>query len=107
MEKIEVQGATVDFFKSIEDGLTTYTFDTSKCGPPDPMVNAMLGLQLLDDKSQLVMINHHSPGGLFPKIQAEFDYVQHTSEDGQLKIVFTRKANAKASTDFSQNSCNG
>ena len=51
MEKIEVAGSSVDFFKSIEDGLTTYHFDTSKCGPPEPMVNAMVGLQLLDENS--------------------------------------------------------
>lgn len=107
MEKIEVSGATVDFFKSIENGLTTYTFDTSKCGPPDPMVNAMLGLQLLDDKSQLVMINHHSPGGLYPKIQAEFDYEIGATEDGEIKITFTKKAGVENSTDFTQNSCNG
>lgn len=107
MEKIEVLGATVDFFKSIENGLTTYQFDTSKCGPPDPMVNAMLGLQLLDENSQLVMINHQSPGGLYPKVQAEFDYDISPIEDGKLKITFTKKVGAENSTDFTQNSCNG
>ena len=107
MEKIEVLGSTVDFFKSIEDGLTTYQFDTSKCGPPDPMVNAMAGLQLLDDKSQLVMINHQSPGGLYPKVEAEFDYDIGKTEDGKVKITFTRKNGVENSTDFTQNTCNG
>ena len=107
MEKIEVLGSTVDFFKSIENGLTTYQFDTSKCGPPDPMVNAMAGLQLLDNNSQLIMINHQSPGGLYPKIEAEFDYEISKTKNGEIKIIFTRKSGVQNSTDFTQNSCNG
>lgn len=107
MEKIEVLGATVDFFKSIENGLTTYQFDTSRCGPPEPMVNAMAGLQLLDKDSQLVMINHQSPGGLFPKIESEFNYESSTLEDGKAKVVFTRKDGAQNTTDFTQNKCSG
>ena len=69
-EQIQAMGSSVDFFKTIENGLSTYYFDTSKSGPPAPMVNAMAGLQLLDENSKLVMINHKNPGGLFPKIQA-------------------------------------
>ncbi len=107
MEKIEVLGSTVDFFKKVEDGLTTYQFDTSKCGPPDPMVNAMAGLQLLDENSQLVMINHKSPGGLFPKVEQEFDFVEDTLDDGRARVIFTKKSGATNSTDFSQNSCGG
>ena len=107
MEKIEVLGATVDFFKEVQDGLTTYSFDTSRCGPPEPMVNAMAGLQLLDENSQLVMINHKSPGGLFPKIEADFDFVEESTEDGKAKITFTKKSKGSNATDFTQNSCSG
>ncbi len=107
MEKIEVLGATVDFFKEIKDGLTTYQFDTSMCGPPDPMVNAMAGLQLLDENSQLVMINHKSPGGLFPKIEEDFNFLEEDTDDGKIKVVFTKKVDALNSTDFTQNSCHG
>ena len=107
MEKIEVMGATVDFFKLIKDGLTTYQFDTSKCGPPDPMVNAMAGLQLLDDNSELVMLNHKAPMGLFPKIEKDFNYEVETLEDGSAKVTFTKKKNCSNSVDFTQNSCGG
>ncbi|RXK13091.1 hypothetical protein CP965_04630 [Halarcobacter mediterraneus] len=107
MEKIEVQGASVDFFKSIEDGLTTYHFDTSKCGPPEPMVNAMAGLQLLDENSQLIMINHKSPAGLFPKIEEEFTFFVEELENGLAKVVFRKKANSNEETDFTQTSCGG
>ena len=106
-EKIEVAGATVDFFKFIEKGLTTYQFDTSKCGPPDPMVNAMAGLQLLDDNSQLFMINHKAPGGLFPKVEAEFNYEVSETAEGFAKIIFTKKTGAESTTDFSANKCGG
>lgn len=107
MKKIELEGATVDFFKESVDGLTTYTFDTSRCGPPEPMINAMVGLQLLDKDSQLVMINHKSPKGLFPKIEADFEYSEEFLEDGKAKVIFTKKDDAKNSTDFTEDSCNG
>jgi hypothetical protein len=36
--KLNVEGATVPFFKDE----TAYYFDSSLTGPPEPMVNAML-----------------------------------------------------------------
>ncbi|MBA1438699.1 MAG: DUF2249 domain-containing protein [Epsilonproteobacteria bacterium] len=107
MEKIEVTGATVDFFKEVQDGLTVYQFDTSRCGPPEPMVNAMAGLQLLDANSKLVMINHKAPGGLFPKIEGDFDYEVSEMDDGRVKVEFRKKTDASNTTDFTQNSCSG
>ena len=41
--QIEMNGATVPFFKEDIDGITYYSFDTSATPPPEPMVNAMLG----------------------------------------------------------------
>ena len=106
-QKIAVMGATVDFFKYIEDGVSMYQFDTSRCGPPDPMVNAMVGLQLLDENSKLVMINHKAPGGLFPKVEDEFNYEVQDLENGFVKVIFTKKTGAKNSTDFGSSSCGG
>jgi len=106
-QKIEVMNSTVDFYKAIEDGVSTYYFDTSKCGPPDPMVNAMAGLQLLDENSKLVMINHKAPGGLFPKVEDDFNYEVENLNDGNVKIVFTKKADASGSTDFNSTKCSG
>jgi hypothetical protein len=105
--QIEIEGATVPFFKENVEGVKTYTFDTSATPPPEPMVNAMLGLALLDENSKLIMINHKSPGGLFPKIEAEFDFEESDLDDGRVKVVFTKKRNAKQTTDFTQNSCKG
>ena len=53
-KKIEVAGATVDFFELAKDGISTYYFDTSKCGPPDPMVNAMSGLRLIKNNDNIL-----------------------------------------------------
>jgi hypothetical protein len=105
--QILVQGATVPFFKESVDGVTVYTFDTSATPPPEPMVNAMVGLALLDENSRLVMINHKAPGGLFPKVEAEFDFDISDLDDGRVQVVFTKKHNALSTTDFTQNSCNG
>lgn len=105
-KKIEVAGATVDFFEYIEDGLSVYQFDTSMCGPPEPMVNAMAGLRLIDGgNKKLVMINHKSPGGLFGKIGENFDHEVEHLEDGNVKVVFTYKAGESEKADLTQTSC--
>lgn len=104
-KKIEVAGATVDFFELAKDGVSTYYFDTSKCGPPDPMVNAMSGLKLIKNTDNvLVMINHKAPGGLFGKLGAD---VAHSVEDvagGLVKVTFTN-VNAGVDTDLTQTAC--
>lgn len=109
MEKIEVTGSTVDFFKFVDGDTTVFTFDTSSCQPPEPMVNGMCGLQLINESNQrLEMINHKAPMGLFPKVEADYNYeVIDLDDNGKVKVVFTKKQDAKNSTDFTQNSCSG
>ena len=104
-QKIEVNGATVDFFELAKNGVSTYYFDSSKCGPPDPMVNAMSGLALIKGNcNTLVMINHKAPGGLFAKLA---DDISHTVEevDGLMKITFTNNANSTTDSDLTQTAC--
>ncbi len=107
-QKIEVEGATVDFYKLEKDGQSTYYFDTSREGPPHPMVNAMSGLKLIKGTNDtLVMINHKMPGGLFAKLE---DDVRHFSEelsDGLAKVVFTYNPDAQSESDLTQTSCSG
>jgi len=105
MKKIEVTGSTVDFYEK-EEGV--FIFDTSECQPPGPMVNAMCGLQLLKNSTQrLEMINHKAPLGLFPKIVDDFDYEINDTDSDMIRVIFTKKEDAKNSTDFTQNSCSG
>jgi len=103
--KIEVTGATVDFFELAKDGVSTYYFDTSKCGPPDPMVNAMSGLRLIKNTNNtLVMINHKAPGGLFGKLEADIAHTAENVEGGLVKITFTN-VNAGVNSDLTQTAC--
>lgn len=105
-KKIEIENSTVDFFEFIENGLTVYYFDSSECAPPEPMINAMLGLQLLDDgNKKLVMINHKAPGGLFPKIENDFNFEVSNIEDNKVKVEFNSKNYSNVTTDFTQNTC--
>ncbi len=107
-QKIEVEGATVDFYKLEKDGQSTYYFDTSKEGPPHPMVNAMTGLGLIKGTNDaLVMINHKTPGGLFAKLEDDVKYVIEELDDGLVKVVFSYNADANAESDLSQTSCGG
>jgi hypothetical protein len=106
--KIKVLGSTVDFFELIENGLSTYYFDTSKCGPPDPMVNAVSGLKLIKGtNNKLVMINHKSPSGLFNKLDADIAYEVEELGNGLVKVIFTNVNNTGVDSDLTQASCHG
>ena len=106
-KKIEVEGATVDFFELAKDGMSTYYFDTSKEGPPHPMVNAMSGLKLIKNTNNvLVMINHKTPGGLFGKLEADVAYEAENIDGGLVKVTFTN-VDAGVDSDLTQTSCHG
>ena len=106
--KIEVEGATVDFFQLAKDGQSTYYFDTSKEGPPHPMVNAMIGLGLIKGTNDtLVMINHKMPGGLFGKLESDVNYVSEDIDGGFVKVVFSHNSESSAESDLTQTSCQG
>jgi len=107
-QKIEVEGATVDFFKLAKDGQSVYYFDTSKEGPPHPMVNAMSGLKLIKGTNDtVVMINHKLPGGLFAKLEDDVSYVSEDLPDGLVKVVFSSISGASSESDLNQTSCEG
>ena len=105
-EEIEVMGATVPFFTYTLGEDQVFEFDTSKCGPPDPMVNAMAGLKLIDaPNKKLAMINHKSPGGLIAKIGENYDIDEQKLEDGRVKLTFSYKDGESEKADLSKNSC--
>jgi len=106
--KIEVNGATVDFFELAKDGQSTYYFDTSAEGPPHPMVNAMSGLKLIKGtKNTLVMINHKAPGGLFAKLEDDVSHLVQDLDGGLVKVVFSSVSGSGTDSDLSQTSCGG
>ena len=105
-QKITVEGSTVDFYTYMKDNMTIYQFDTSMTGPPEPMVNAMVGLKLIDSTDKaLIMINHKAPGGLFAKVEANYNHIVEDIEDGKVKVVFTYIAGESEKADLSDNTC--
>jgi len=107
-EALEVMGATVPFFTYTIEDTQYFEFDTSKCGPPDPMVNAMAGLKLIDSANKkLVMINHKFPGGLMGKIGENYTHEKEEMSDGNVKILFSYIAGESEKADLTKNSCDG
>jgi hypothetical protein len=107
-EEIEVAGANVPFFTYTLGEDQVFEFDTSKCGPPDPMVNAMAGLKLLDaPNKKVVMINHKSPGGLLAKIGENYDISEEKLEDGRVKLIFSYKVGESEKANLADNTCDG
>jgi hypothetical protein len=107
-QEFEVMGATVPFFTYKMGETQYYEFDTSKCGPPDPMVNAMAGLKLIDaPNKELIMINHKFPAGLIDRIGVNYNYKKENMEDGRVKIIFSYKSGESEKADLTQTSCHG
>ena len=107
LKEIEIDGATVPFYLYEDNGITYYKFDSSKTGHPEPMINAMIGLQTIKNDEKLIMINSKVPMGLFPKIQDEFDFEYSELDSGNFEIIFSKKSNTISSTDFSDTGCAG
>lgn len=104
--EITLEGATVPFYKETINGIVTYRFDSSKCGHPEPMINAMIGLQTIKENEKLIMINSKAPAGLFPKVENDFNFCVEELENRKFQITFTKKGDG-SSTDFSDRGCGG
>ncbi len=106
-ELLEVNGATVPFYKYEDNGVTFIQFDSSKSGHPEPMVNAMSGLQVIKGEEKLVMINSKAPMGLFPKVEAGFNFEVTDLEDGRAKVIFSIRSEGQSATNFEDAGCGG
>jgi hypothetical protein len=106
-EKINIEGATVPFYKYIQNDIVFIEFDSSKSTHPEPMLNAMLGLKNLADDEKLIMINSKPPLGLFEKVKNEFSYTLSELVDGKSKIIFTKKTDSNTTSDFNDTACAG
>lgn len=105
-QEVTLEGATVPFTKETMDGIVAYSFDSSQCGHPEPMINAMIGLQTIKDNEKLIMINSKPPAGLFPKVENDFNYDVEELDSGKFQITFTKKRD-ESGTDFSDRGCGG
>ena len=64
------------------------------------MVNAMVGLQLLDDKHKLVMINHKHLWDYFLKFKESFDYEIVELENDTVAGHFIKKTNTTVNLKY-------
>lgn len=88
-ERTAVPMATLDFFKYEEDGLTYYEFNATECQPPEPMVNTMYGLRMLENENdRLVGTFFHEPVPLYNQIASQVSYEATELDTGDYRIVF-------------------
>ena len=106
-EELHVQGATVPFYKYHEGDYEVIEFDSSSCVPPEPMVNAMIALQMLKAGMKLRMINHRSPAGLYPKIQEYFQIHESQMENGKVLVEIIFQKSKSEFADLNDKSCKG
>jgi len=90
--RITLPETTVPFWNYSLDGVDYYEFDTSLTQPPEPMINLMHALKLLDSKDKrVVMINMQEPTPFYPRIADEVEWEVTPLENGDVKIVFSIK----------------
>jgi len=106
-EEFNPEGATVPFYKYTIEDSQIVEFDTSKCGPPEPMVNAMIGLSMVDKDTKLLMINHKKPAGLLNKIDENYDFESVDTPDGGVQLLFSYRSGDSEKADLSDNKCHG
>ena len=91
-ELIQIPRATLEVYKSIQDGVTIYEFDATECSPPEPMVNTIVVLQKIKSQNErLIVTFFHEPTPLYERVQADFAYSAQELEDGNFRVTFTKK----------------
>ena len=91
-EKVAIPMTTLDFYKYEKNGITYYEFDATECSPPEPMVNTMHALRLIQsDKERLVGRFFHEPTPLYTKIEDYFSYEAEELPNGNYQITFKKR----------------
>ena len=93
-QEFDAAGATVKFYKKSQGGVEYIGFDSRKCVPPEPMVNALVAIKFANQNTKIVMVNHKFPAGLIPKIEKSFDVEREDLEGGAVKMIFSLKEGA-------------
>ena len=101
------EGATVPFYEYETKEGRIIEFDTSKCGPPEPMVNAMTALRFIDKDTSVIMINHKKPMGLLDKIAQNYNIDEVLMDDGRIKLLFSYKEGESEKANLNDASCGG
>ncbi len=89
---LEIPGTTVSFWSYRVEGIEYVEFDCTHCQMPEPMVNLVYALKLLDAKDKrVVMINMQEPTPFYPRIADEVEWEVTPLENGDVKIIFSLK----------------
>ncbi len=87
--KIEVPKTTLDFYTYEDNGLTFYEYDATGCQPPEPMVNTITGLSLLQKPTdRLVGRFFHEPFPLYSRIPLTIEHSATELESGDVLVTF-------------------
>ena len=91
-ELVVIPRATLEIYKSTENGLTIYEFDATECSPPEPMVNTIVVLETMkNENDRLVAKYFHEPAPLYERIAPHFTYESIELDNGDFKVTFKRK----------------
>lgn len=96
-KEIFAEGATVPFYEFSQDGVCYIGFDSRKCVPPEPMINALIALNLIENSGKKVMmINHHYPVALVPKIEQSYDITHQKLDGEEVRVIISLKQGVSA-----------
>jgi hypothetical protein len=89
---VKLPRATLDIYKYTEDGITYYEFDATNSQPPEPMINTIVCLGMINKENEKVVGTFfHEPTPLYDRISNDFNYEATELKSGDFRIVFTKK----------------
>ena len=90
--KIEIPRATLDVYTYEKDELRFFEFDATRCEPPEPMVNTIVCLSLIENKNDRLLGKFfHEPAPLYDKVGDKFSHTAVELENGDFEIIFALK----------------
>jgi uncharacterized protein (DUF2249 family) len=88
---IVVPRATLDIYNYEKDGLNIYEFNATECSPPEPMVNTIVVLEMLQNENdRLVVIFFHEPVPLYERLAQNFSYESKELDNGDFEVTFKK-----------------
>jgi uncharacterized protein (DUF2249 family) len=91
-ELVVVPRATLDIYKYKENGCTIYEFDATECSPPEPMVNTIVTLEMLQNEDDRLKVTFfHEPQPLFERVSALYSYESQEQEGGDFLVTFKKR----------------
>jgi len=90
-ELIKIPRTTLDIYHYQEDGLNIYEFDATECSPPEPMINTIVTLEMLQNENdRLKVLFFHEPFPLYQRVSNHFTYCAKELESGDILVTFQK-----------------